>query len=381
LRQVTEFSIGCPFGSGAELACCRVASAALMARNEAVATSGLGRKASPPTRVQCELVSGPVSLEVSNIAKVFTDAQGGRSYQIGTRNAQTALRLRDGETQILGGLISDQDQRTVDKLPGLGQTPVIGALFSNNSGTRSKTEIVLSITPHIIRGPAVTESALRDVFSGTESSVRERALRLDPVGDFRVPAATTPTNSPAPVSRPASESPAPAAPAAPAPTSVAPTAPGVAAVPASASATPAMPPTVGDLSWSGPTSARVGESFQGSLTASAMPATGALPLTVRFDPVVLSFVSATLGSLAQDAGASDPAPKVDGVKGRLDIPMSFSKPAALGGSGSLLTLTFNVKAGRPSTQLIASQMAVKTETGADVMLPASPRSHSVMLTK
>ena len=130
-----------------------------------------------------------INLEVSNIAKVFTDAQGGRSYQIGTRNAQTSLRLRDGETQILGGLISDQDQNTVDKVPGLGQVPVLGALFSNHSGTRGKSEIVLSITPRIIRGPAITENAVRDIFSGTESSIRERALRLDPVGEFRSQAA------------------------------------------------------------------------------------------------------------------------------------------------------------------------------------------------
>jgi hypothetical protein len=142
-----------------------------------------------------------------------------------------------------------------------------------------------------------------------------------------------------------------------------------------------MAAPTGDLTWSGATTARVGETFQVVLSASAMPAMGSLPLTVRFDPVVLGFVSATLGSLAQDAGAADPVPKVDALRGRLDIPMSFSKPSALGGSGGLVTLTFTVKAGRPSTQVIASQMSVKTETGADIMLPASPRSHSLTLTK
>ena len=141
-----------------------------------------------------------VNVEVSNIVKEFVDPQGGRSYQIGTRNAQTTLRLRHGETQILAGLISDQDRNTAATIPGLGHLPMIGRLFGNNNGNHAKSELVLSITPHIIRGPASTEAALRDIYSGTENSIRERALRLDPVGEVRsqsdstVPAA--PTRSP-----------------------------------------------------------------------------------------------------------------------------------------------------------------------------------------
>ena len=65
--------------------------------------------------------------------------------------------------------------------------PVIGNLFGNNSGDATKTEIVLSITPHIIRAPALLDASVREVFSGTESSIRERALQLDPVGGVRMP--------------------------------------------------------------------------------------------------------------------------------------------------------------------------------------------------
>jgi general secretion pathway protein D len=59
--------------------------------------------------------------------------------------------------------------------------PVLGRLFSNNSGTNNKTEIILSITPHILRPPAVLDASVRSVFSGTESNMRERALQLDPI--------------------------------------------------------------------------------------------------------------------------------------------------------------------------------------------------------
>ncbi len=127
-----------------------------------------------------------INLEVSNIVKEISDGSSGSlAYQIGTRNAQTSLRLRDGETQILAGLISDQDRNTSAKLPGLGHLPTVGKLFGNNSGTNNKSEIVLSITPRIIRPPVILEATLRDIFSGTESSLRENPLQLDPISLLR----------------------------------------------------------------------------------------------------------------------------------------------------------------------------------------------------
>jgi general secretion pathway protein D len=168
-----------------------------------------------------------ITLEVSNIAREIPGPNGSLAYQIGTRNAQTVVRLRDGETQVLGGLISSEDRNTASKIPGLGHLPVVGRLFGNNNGNNHKTEIILSITPRIIRPPALIDASLREVFSGTESSIRQRALQLDPVGSVRVqssgggvgatgaapvrtPAATPPPAAP-PV-RPPAATPAPAAP-------------------------------------------------------------------------------------------------------------------------------------------------------------------------
>ncbi len=122
-----------------------------------------------------------VNLEVSNIAKTVETASG-IAYQIGTRSAQTSLRLKDGETQVLAGLISDQDRSTASKVPGLGQVPVAGRLFSSNNGNASKSEIVLSITPRVIRPQAPPEARVGEVWSGTETLVRDKPLRLDPIG-------------------------------------------------------------------------------------------------------------------------------------------------------------------------------------------------------
>ena len=125
-----------------------------------------------------------INLEVSNIAKTIT-TESGVAYQIGTRSAQTSLRLKDGETQVLAGLINDQDRSTASKVPGLGQVPIAGRLFSSNNGASTKSEIVLSITPRIIRPQTLPDARFGDVWSGTESVVREKPLRLDPIGAAR----------------------------------------------------------------------------------------------------------------------------------------------------------------------------------------------------
>ena len=126
-----------------------------------------------------------VSLEVSSITREIAGPSGSLAYQIGTRTASTALRLRDGETQVLAGLISDDERDSAAKLPGLGHLPMVGKLFGNNTGSGSKKEIVLSITPRIIRPPAVAHADTHEVFSGTESSIRSKPLRLDPVSTAR----------------------------------------------------------------------------------------------------------------------------------------------------------------------------------------------------
>jgi len=183
-----------------------------------------------------------INLEVSTIAKEIAGPNGSLAYQIGTRNAQTAVRLRDGETQILGGLIQSNEQNTASKIPGLGHLPIVGRLFGNNSGTGNKTEIVLSITPHIIRPPAVLDASVREVFSGTESSIRQRALQLDPMGAVRMPA---PAATPAPAAAPARGAAPVAAPApAPAPVPVVTlpaAAPPVAVAPVAAAPAPGAP--------------------------------------------------------------------------------------------------------------------------------------------
>jgi general secretion pathway protein D len=119
-----------------------------------------------------------VGLEVSNIVREITSKSGTLTYQVGTRNAATTLRLKDGETQVLAGLINDEDRRNSAKVPLLGDLPVVGRLFTNNNDTATKTEIVLLITPRVVRNLRRPGIRLEEFPSGTEGAVGQAPLTL-----------------------------------------------------------------------------------------------------------------------------------------------------------------------------------------------------------
>jgi general secretion pathway protein D len=109
-----------------------------------------------------------ISLEVSNIVSEFTTKSGSVSYRLGTRNAATTLRLKNGETQVLAGLINNEERTSADRVPGLASLPIIGRLFSSKNNSNNKTEIVLLITPKIIRNISPSPS-LTEISLGTET--------------------------------------------------------------------------------------------------------------------------------------------------------------------------------------------------------------------
>ena len=146
-----------------------------------------------------------VTLEVSNLVREVKSRSGTLTYQIGTRLAATNLRLRDGETQALAGLISDEDRKGTVGAPGFVDLPVLGRLFSSERNDKSKTEIVLLITPRVVRNIGGGAPNTYEYASGTESVVGSPPLRLRGPGRL----VQAPANAP--------RSAAPTAPTAPAP--------------------------------------------------------------------------------------------------------------------------------------------------------------------
>ncbi|WP_223458507.1 MULTISPECIES: secretin N-terminal domain-containing protein [unclassified Pseudomonas] len=116
-----------------------------------------------------------IALEVSNATPLTPTAQGTIPVQVDTRNAQTTLRLHDGETQILAGLVRNDHGATGNKIPGLGDIPGLGRLFGSNKDDVSKSELVLSITPRIVRNLPYQSPSDMEFPTGTETSMHIQA--------------------------------------------------------------------------------------------------------------------------------------------------------------------------------------------------------------
>jgi general secretion pathway protein D len=124
-----------------------------------------------------------ISLEASTLVDTIETKSGTTAYRIGTRSASTMLQLKDGENQVLAGLIKNDERSSATHLPGLGDLPFVGRLFGSQQDTRDKTEVVLSITPHLVRNIQRPAANVAEFNAGTEASFRRR-----PDGAARAPA-------------------------------------------------------------------------------------------------------------------------------------------------------------------------------------------------
>lgn len=261
-----------------------------------------------------------MSLEVSNITNTIQTPGGVLTYQIGTRTASTTLRLKDGETQVLAGLISDADRMTASGVPGLGDLPVAGRLFRSQKDDSQKTEIVLSITPRLVRNATLPDASISEFLSGSEATPRSsRAFAL----------AT-------PDSKPQAK---------------------VATVPGSqgtlgGGATPAVSAAgTASLTWVGPQQAKVGESFKVSVAIKTGSALRGLPLQIGYDASVLDVIEVAEGGFFRQGGAKSRfATNVDAAAGRIFIGASYSEGDGASGEAEIASVTFRAKAPQPKAE-------------------------------
>src|SRR6266540_7208938 len=110
-------------------------------------------------------------VEVSNLNGFVTVQQGQNQPIIGTRTISSNIRLKDGETNFLAGLLRNDKSNNIDTVPFLGDIPILGRLFSKKSSTNTTKDLVLTLTPNIIRIPDVTEEDLTPVYVGTDANI------------------------------------------------------------------------------------------------------------------------------------------------------------------------------------------------------------------
>ncbi|MFY9259100.1 MAG: secretin N-terminal domain-containing protein [Gallionella sp.] len=251
-----------------------------------------------------------VVLEVSNIAKQIQNTNGSLTYQIGSRSATTTLRLKDGETQMLAGLINREDRKTANSIPVLGQIPLLGRLFSSNSDVAAKTEVVLLITPHVVRNIVHPDSPVEEFSSGTDASISLARMEINPADS--------------PSGQKSGEAAAIASDVADATNQeLAPLAPALGNV---------------KLSLNVPTQVRANAPFVVSVNLIAEGVQN-VTLMLSFDPAKLKVVSVTEGDfLKKSDGKTQFLQQTQDKLGRINL--SVIRQGSVGGEGSLANVTF-----------------------------------------
>ncbi|WP_432822610.1 secretin N-terminal domain-containing protein, partial [Trichloromonas sp.] len=113
-----------------------------------------------------------LGLEVSSVSNRTTTERGTQVLTITTTNAESSLTLKDGQQTVIGGLIRDEYIKSKVTIPFIGRLPLIGDLFSSNVSKKTKREILLSITPHIVKNIDIPRSNVATIWSGGEEDLR-----------------------------------------------------------------------------------------------------------------------------------------------------------------------------------------------------------------
>lgn len=291
-------------------------------------------------------VSIKLSLEVSSI----TDRQTVGSTDslttvvtIGTRNLDTVLTLKDGETSIIGGLIQDSKNKSKRKVMILGDLPLIGPLLSSNDNSNSKSELVLAITPRIVRSMSIPEGDVAAFWSGKED---EPSL-AKPYSSFVQEPEIVPVVQTAPL---------PQIPVQPPADKEATTSPmgeeGAAVIPEQPVAAPESQPAPKiTLNIAAPASVKVNDQFTVEIKANNASNLISAPFTLVYDPIFLELIGVTEGKLMKQDGKSTTfRPTIDKVTGQVAVSLNRSNDlGGVTGSGVLATATFKAKNEGPAS--------------------------------
>jgi general secretion pathway protein D len=276
-------------------------------------------------------VTVKIGLEVSSLGQNIGTATE-PAYSIGTRNADTYMLLRDGETAILGGLIRDEDRKSRVRVPLLGDIPVVGYLFTSADDTNARTDVLLTITPRVVRGWDMPDKESQIFVSGSEDRFSTQPLFG---GLARVKASTSsrseavaPSTKEAKTQKDSTKAP-----------TVVPTdaGKGVAAKDGTAKDIAVLPqPVIAGQSPLVAFSEAVYESVSGKdfeikLTGDNLDGVTGLATEILFNPQLVKYVRNEPGSIA----AKDYKVEADEAHGTLRINLTYSDNAPAQGSGVL----------------------------------------------
>jgi general secretion pathway protein D len=291
------------------------------------------------------------------------------------RTAQVAMRLRDGESNLLAGLIKEEDREIAKSLPGINRIPILRSLFGNTVGTNEQSDIIMIVTPHIIRGRDITAEDLRPLYVGTNTNLGAGTTPtlISPAAGPPVPTTLGNPAQQGQVVPPAGVAATPPGGAAAAGAAPPPRANVVPVVPIEAAGGPPPPAGARVLVQLPETSLQVGgPPYTLPLRIEGVSQLGSATISITYDPKVLKATSVSPGPFVQQGGVQPTfLPKIDEVTGRIDIAIArpVSSPGAAG-DGWLAGLVFQAVA--PGTTRLNVTVVAKTPTGQDIPLQVLP---------
>jgi len=269
-----------------------------------------------------------ISMDISNVTGQSNI--GGISQPIiGQRKIEHEIRLKEGEVNLLGGMLEDSTTKSLSGIPGLSQIPILRYLFGQTNTEHRENEIVFALIPHIVRSQDLSELNQRALQVGTASAIELRRVSRPAPGDGGAPTQPTPTPPPAQ--------------SAPPPTQTPPPSQGSAGGAASFMFDPAN------------VTQPAGSTFAVNVLLTGAQNVYSVPLQVSYDPKVLQVVNVSNGGLlSQDGQSVALVHRDDDQSGALQI--TATRPpgsAGISGQGAVVTLTFMAKASGQSTLTIS----------------------------
>ena len=280
--------------------------------------------------------NGDVTLKITmEVSEVDSTSNIGGIDQpvIGQRKIEHEVRLKEGEVNLLGGMMENQQMRALTGFPLLSQIPILRYLFGQTTTQNSETETVFALIPHIVRKQVFTDLNQQALDIGTASAISLRRVSRP---------AEAPSASPA----------APAQPPAPQPQGQA---QAITPIPQAAEA-PTPQPTAASFGFDPPTITQPkGATFAVNVLLNGAQNAYSVPLQVSYDPKILQVVNVSNGTLlSQDGQAVALVHRDDDTTGTLQI-TATRPPGASGvsGAGPVVTLTFMARAAGQSNLAIS----------------------------
>jgi len=318
-----------------------------------------------------------------------------------TRSVTTKLRLRDGESHLLAGLLQDDERRSMTGVPGVLSVPILRYLFAQSDDIIAQTDIVMLLTPRIIRTHEYSARDLNPIYVGTNQNfgltgppplIATPPVEAPPPGET-APAAPIPPGQAVTPGAPTPSAPQTGAPGqiTPAPPT-APLQPPSPATPQSQAAPPVDPQAVRDAAAQSPGTTTLAPTAQVSITAptgevrvgagpylvpiyvSNVSRAATVTLTVTYNPAILRMRTVQEGSFLRQSGVNVVfTPNSDAATGRIDLAfVRTGDTVGASGSGLLAALQFDAVGSGTSQMTISGVMA--NPTGGTIPVRFTPAS-------